>query len=66
MTGMSEHPDEARIDRRAELLPEEQEAGSEDPQAQAEAVLADSDERVEDPEETRDESVQTPGETPED
>jgi len=60
---MSEHPDEDRIDRRAELLPEEQEAGSADPEAQAEAVLADSDERTDDPEGTRDESVQTPGES---
>ena len=33
-----------RVDRRAaDLLPEEQAAGSDDPQAQAEAILIDSD-----------------------
>jgi hypothetical protein len=52
--------DESRIDTRAELLPEEQEAGSDDPHAQAEAILADSDERTNAPEETRHDSVQTP------
>jgi hypothetical protein len=36
---------------RSELLPEEQAAGSEDPEGQARAVLAESDERTE----TRDE-----------
>jgi hypothetical protein len=36
----------ARIESRAEhLLPEERAAGSDDPQAQAEAILADSDRR---------------------
>ena len=39
--------DEERVRSRAELLPEERAAGSEDPEAQAEAVLADSDERTE-------------------
>lgn len=53
--------EESRIDRRAELLPEEQEAGSDDPQAQAEAILEESDERTDAPEETRHESTQTPG-----
>ncbi len=62
---MTESPDPAsaddeRVERRAELLPEEQDAGSDDPTAQAEAILADSDERTEDPEETRRESTQTP------
>jgi hypothetical protein len=52
--------DESRIDTRAELLPEEQEAGSDDPHAQAEAILAESDARTEAPEETRHDSVQTP------
>lgn len=52
--------DESRIDTRAELLPEEQEAGSDDPHAQAEAILEESDERTEAPEETRQESTQTP------
>jgi hypothetical protein len=57
---MSESPDHDRIERRSELLPEEQEAGSDDPTAQAEAILADSDERTEHPEETRHDSTQTP------
>ena len=34
---------------RAELLPEEQVAGSDDPQAQAKAILAESEERTEHP-----------------
>ena len=38
--------DHERIESRADLLPEEQTAGSEDPEAQAEAILADSDERT--------------------
>ena len=39
-----------RIDQRAaDLLPEERAAGSDDPRAQAEAILADSDRREEDP-----------------
>jgi hypothetical protein len=39
-----------RIDRRAaELLPEERNAGSADPQAQAEAILEESDEREAEP-----------------
>lgn len=52
--------DDERIAERAELLPEEVEVGSDDPDAQAAAILADSDERVEDPEGTRQESTQTP------
>ena len=43
-------PDQERVRRRAdELLPEERAAGSDDPQAQAAAILADSDEREDDP-----------------
>ena len=43
-------PDQERVRRRAdELLPEELAAGSDDPEAQAAAVLADSDEREHDP-----------------
>lgn len=39
-----------RIEQRAaELLPEERAAGSADPEAQAEAILAESDEREADP-----------------
>ena len=57
---MSQSPDDERIESRAELLPEEQAAGSEDPEAQAEQILAESDERTDDPEGTRAESTQTP------
>jgi hypothetical protein len=40
-----------RVEERAEqLLPEEQAAGSDDPHAQAEAILAESDVREADPE----------------
>ncbi|HJQ07697.1 MAG TPA: hypothetical protein VJ872_19755 [Nocardioides sp.] len=54
--------DEERASTRAEnLLPEEEHAGSDDRDAQAEAILEESDERVEDPEETRRDSSQTPG-----
>jgi hypothetical protein len=59
---MSRSPeDEERIERRSELLPEEERAGSDDPEAQAEAILEESDERVDDPEGTRRDSTQTPG-----
>lgn len=60
---MSTDPeDDDRVRTRAEnLWPEEQEAGSDDPEAQAEAILEESDERVEAPEETRRDSSQTPG-----
>jgi hypothetical protein len=58
---MSHAPeDDDRIASRAELLPEEEVAGSDDREAQAEAILAESDERVDDPEGTRRESTQTP------
>jgi hypothetical protein len=58
---VSESADESRIERRADLLPEEQTAGSDDPEAQAEAILEESDQRTDHPEETRHESHQTPG-----
>ena len=54
---MSETDDE-RVAERAELLPEEQSAGSDDPQAQSAAILADSDERTADPERGAEESTQ--------
>ena len=57
---MSQSPDDERIESRAELLPEEQAAGSDDPEAQAEQILEESDERTDDPEGTRAESTQTP------
>jgi hypothetical protein len=54
--------DQERIERRAELLPEEQAAGgSDDPEAQAAAILEESDERTNDPSGTRAESTQTLG-----
>jgi hypothetical protein len=58
---MSEQPDghDARDDERAQLLPEERAAGSDDPEAQAAAILAESDERVAEPERTGAESTQT-------
>lgn len=61
---MSEHaprPEQDKVDTRAGLLPEEQRVGSDDAQAQAEAVLAESEERTADPTGTRAESTQTPG-----
>ncbi len=57
---MSQSRDDERIDSRAELLPEEQVAGSDDPKAQAAEILKESDERTDDPEGTRAESTQTP------
>ncbi len=45
---MPEHPDDDRVADRAELLPEEQAVGSDDPEAQARAILADSDRRTDD------------------
>ena len=50
--------DEDRIAERAHLLPEEIAAGSADPQAQAEQILAESDRRTAEPERTQQESVQ--------
>ena len=52
--------DERRVDQRAsELLPEEVTAGSDAPREQAEAILAESDDRTDDPERTQRESSQT-------
>ena len=53
-------PDDERVETRSELLPEEHAAGSDNPHDQAEAILAESDERTAHPEETREESTQTP------
>lgn len=39
-------PDDERVASRSELLPEEKKAGSDDPEAQAEAILEDSEERT--------------------
>jgi hypothetical protein len=57
---MTETPDEARVESRRQLLPEEIAAGSDDPELQAEVILEDSDERTERPEHTKHQSVQTP------
>ena len=43
-----EIPD-SMVDNRSDLLPEELAVGSDDPQAQAEAILEESEERVTDP-----------------
>ena len=43
VTGMTDH--DRAIRRAAHLLPEEQDVGSDDPLAQADAILADSDRR---------------------
>ncbi|HET6562705.1 MAG TPA: hypothetical protein VFG72_12580 [Marmoricola sp.] len=65
---MTETPEERaaaedHVDTRAELLPEEQTAGSDDPVDQAQAILEESDERTQAPERTRHESTQTPDDT---
>jgi len=52
--------DHDRAETRADLLPEEKAAGSEDAQAQAEAILTDSDERTDDPEGTGEDETPTP------
>ena len=39
-------PDDDQVAKRAELLPEEKRAGSDDPEAQAEAILEESEERT--------------------
>ena len=60
MTEQREDPTEdTRVESRAELLPEEQAAGSDDPKSQAEAILEESDERTEDPEGTEERYTQT-------
>ncbi len=54
--------DHRHVEQRADLLPEEQAAGSEDPTAQARVILEESAERTDDPSGTRAESTQTLGE----
>lgn len=44
---MTDDPDEARIEHRAHLGPEELAVGSDDPHRQAEVILEDSDARTE-------------------
>jgi hypothetical protein len=57
---MTEAADESRIERRADLLPEEAAVGSEDPNEQARVILEESDDRTDHPAETRHEYTQTP------
>jgi hypothetical protein len=59
---MSDGPADDDVQTRAELLPEEVAVGSDDPERQARAILAESEERTEHPERTRHESTQTPDE----
>jgi hypothetical protein len=63
MTQTPEEPESiaehARIAGRADLLPEEDAAGSDDPMRQAEEILRDSDERTNHPGETGAASTQT-------
>jgi hypothetical protein len=56
-----EQRDHERAASRAGSVPEESAAGADDHERQAEAVLADSDERVEDPAGMQADSTQTPG-----
>lgn len=60
MTEPDSVPDDRTESRAEHLLPEEQVAGSDDPERQAEVILADSDEREDEPERTKSESHQTP------
>lgn len=66
----TEHPyspkDGDRVAERAHLLPEELTAGSDDPNAQAEQILAESDRRTLEPEQTQQESAQTDESTSDD
>ena len=56
---MSHEPTDDRVaDRASALLPEEETAGSEDPDAQAAAILAESDERQADRDEAPDADVE--------
>jgi hypothetical protein len=58
---MSQSEDEQHIDHRANLLPEEKSAGSDDPEGQARVILEESLDRTDNPDETREESSQTLG-----
>jgi hypothetical protein len=58
---VSEQPiDEERVEQRADLLPEERQAGSDDPELEARVILEDSDARTADPPGTKHDSDQTP------
>ena len=56
---MTEEPDPSRVEQRAEeLLSDEVEAGSDDPLAEAEEILAESDERTDHREQELEESAE--------
>ena len=57
---MTDGPSEKHVEQRAQLTPEEDAAGSADPESQARVILEESQERTDDPEGTRRESHQTP------
>jgi hypothetical protein len=57
---MAEFPDEADVEKRSQLLPEEQGSASDDAEEQARVILEESEDRTENPERTQHESVQTP------
>ena len=57
-TDRDEVQGDERVAERAHLLPEEIAAGSDDPTAQAEQILSESDDRTDDPERTQQESPQ--------
>ena len=56
---MTDPSDEAHVESRASLLPEELAAGSADPDEQAAAILEESLDRTDHPERTQEESSQT-------
>lgn len=55
-------PDEHSVASRKGLMPDEKAAGSDDPEAQAEQILKESEDRTLHPERTRQELKQTPDE----
>lgn len=57
---MTEKPQNDRVETRARLLPEEQAAGSDDPQREAEIILEDSDARTAQAQQTQQDSASTP------
>jgi hypothetical protein len=60
MTPDETSAEDSRVEERALLLPEERAAGSDDPEAQAAAILADSDLREDHPGRTQQDSPQSP------
>ena len=58
---MSHDATESAAQQRDQLLPEELAVGSDDAEAQAAVILAESEQRTLQPEQTRAQSTQTPG-----